>query len=310
MAEAEKGAEGAKEHGHEHEEQEGPPNPEHHIQDRVLLGIDATSGKLVVGPYDHEHGHGTTEHEGYEPAKVGPFKLEFTKHMLGMTVVATLILGIGIVVARRVLAGLQDNKAPKGPLANAFESVIVFVRDEMVIPMGGHHLGHYTPIFITYFLLILVCNLVGLIPEVGTPTGNLGITLGLAVSVYALIWILGIYNQGLGHFLLSLVPPGTPIALWPFMFILELVGPMIKCGVLSIRLFANMIAGHLIIGSILNLGIIGGAVPASTAVMMLAIGLPLSLGLSILEVVVCFIQAFVFTLLSVIFIGAAVHPEH
>jgi F-type H+-transporting ATPase subunit a len=310
MAEEEKGAEGAGEHGHEHAEHEGAPNPEHHIRDQALVGIDAKTGAIVWHPRDHE-GNPVA---GYTPnvllkIKDSEFRLEFTKHMLGMTVVATLIVVMGIVVAKRVLAGLHGNKAPKGALANAVEGVVVFVRDEMVEPMGGHHLGHYTPIFITYFILILLCNLVGLIPGVGTATGNFSITLGLAISVYGMIWILGMYNQGPINFVVHLVPPGTPWWLWPLMFALELLGPIIKCFVLSIRLFANMIAGHLIIGNILNLGIIG-LVPLSTSIIMLGIGVPLSLGLSLLEVMVCFIQAFVFTLLSVIFIGAAVHPEH
>jgi F-type H+-transporting ATPase subunit a len=310
MAEAEKDA-AHEEHGreHEHEEAEGPPKPEEHIQDKVLVGLNA-NGEFVSYPYDHE-GH---PKNGYEPKVLltvlgKPLKIEFTKHMAGMGIVATLIFVIGVTVARRVLAGLQTNKAPKGALANAFEAVVVFVRDEMVEPMGGHHLGHYTPIFITYFVLILLCNLVGLIPEVGTATGNFSITAGLALSVYALIWILGMYNQGPINFIVHLVPPGTPWWLWPLMFVLELLGPVIKCFVLSVRLYANMIAGHLIIGSILNLGVIGAG-PVSASLIMLGIGIPLSLGLSFLEVMVCFIQAFVFTLLSVIFIGAAVHPEH
>jgi F-type H+-transporting ATPase subunit a len=185
----------------------------------------------------------------------------------------------------------------------------VFVRDEMVAPMGGHHLAHYTPLFITYFMLILFSNLLGMIPEWGTATGNFWINVGLAGSVYALIWILGFANQGFGY-VLHLVPPGTPFWLWPLMFVLELAGPLIKCFVLSVRLYANMIAGHLIFGSILSLGVISSAVPIGTSAMMLGIGVPLCLGLSFLEVMVCLIQAYVFTLLAIIFIGGAVHPEH
>jgi F-type H+-transporting ATPase subunit a len=165
-------------------------------------------------------------------------------------------------------------------------------------------------LFITYFMLILTCNLLGMIPGYGTATGNFGVSLALGGSVYALIWVLGIANQGPVKYLLHLVPPGTPLLLWPLMFVLELAGPAIKCFVLCIRLFANMIAGHLIVGSILNLGLIGAAIPIATSLMMLAIGVPLCLGLSALEVMVCVIQAYVFTLLAVMFVGAAVHPEH
>jgi F-type H+-transporting ATPase subunit a len=95
------------------------------------------------------------------------------------------------------------------------------------------------------------------------------------------------------------VPHGVPWWLWPLMFVLELAGPIIKCFVLSVRLFANMIAGHLVITQLLALG----------GVLML-LGVPLALGVSMLELMVCVLQAYVFTLLAVIFIGSAVHPEH
>jgi F-type H+-transporting ATPase subunit a len=206
-------------------------------------------------------------------------------------------------MARKVLHGLHAGKAPEGKLANAVEAIVVFVRDELVVPQGGHHLGHYTPLFILYFLLILTCNFLGLTPDVwnmwGTATGNFGVTAALGITVYALIWILGIKNQGLGHYLMNLVPKGVPWWLWPAIFLLELLGPIIKCFVLGVRLFANMIAGHLIISQLLALG----------GVLML-LGVPLALGVSVLELLVCVLQAYVFTLLAVIFIGAAVHPDH
>lgn len=302
---------GAEKAGEGHGGGHGASDPADHIKDAVLIGVDATTGK-IVRPYD-AHGHLLKEYAAYTPAMVGPFKLEFTKHMGGITVAAALIFVAGMATAKRVLAGLHDNKAPKGRLANAFEAVVMFVRDEMVEPMGGHHLGHYTPLFITYFMLILTCNLMGMIPDFfgvgGTATGNFWINVGLGGSVYALIWILGLKNQGLGY-ILHLVPPGTPFWLWPLMFVLELAGPIIKCFVLCVRLYANMIAGHLITGSILSLGVISSAVPIGTSVMMLAIGVPLCLGLNFLEVMVCLIQAYVFTLLAIIFIGGAIHPEH
>jgi len=276
----------------------GPPPAEHHIQDKVLISIDA-EGRLVR-PYD-QHGNLKAECAGYVPAMVGPFRLEFTKHMAGFTVAALLVFAVSMLTARRVLAALREHRAPRGPLANAVEGMVVFVRDEMVIPMGGHHLGHYTPLFITYFFLILTCNFLGLIPDFGSSTGNFSVTAALGGSVYLLVWVLGLKNQGL-KYLVHLVPPGTPWWLWPGMFVLELIGPAIKCFVLCVRLFANMIAGHLIIGNIINLGVVTPA--------MLIIGLPLCLGLSFLEVLVCVIQAYVFTLLAAIFIGGAVHPEH
>ena len=276
-------------HGHD---------PMEHIKDSPIFGIDAVTGKILFKPNDTPHYTATV-------VKLGPLplKLEFTKHMASFTFAALLIFVVCLTVSRRVIAHLKAGQAPHGPLANAVEGMIVFVRDEMVEPMGGHHLGHYTPLFILYFVLISVCNYLGMVPDVfglwGTATGNYGVTLGLALTVYLLIWILGVINQGPVKYIIHLVPPGTPFWLWPGMLVLELLGPMIKCFVLSVRLFANMIAGHLIVSQMLALG----------GVLML-VGVPLALGVSLLEMIVCVLQAYVFTLLACGFIGAAVHPEH
>ena len=277
----------------------GGGNPMHHILDSTLFGVDST-GTVQIRPYD-EHGH--PKNVGYAPKMVGPFKLEFTKHMASLTVVALVLFVVCMIVSKKVLAALKAGRAPQGKLANAVEAAIVFVRDELVEPTGGHHLAHYTPLFIMYFLLILLCNFFGMIPDVfglwGTATGNYSITLALSLTVYALIWILGIANQGLVNFIVHLVPPGTPWWMWLPMLVLELMGPVIKCFVLSVRLFANMIAGHLILANLLALT---GA--------LLLLGVPLAIGLSMLEVLVCVLQAYVFTLLAVGFIGSAVHPSH
>jgi F-type H+-transporting ATPase subunit a len=290
-------------------------SPTEHIEDHVLLGLDARTGKLTSKTYD-EHGQPIA---GYVPKslfRAGPleFKLEFTKHMLAVAITAALFFTLAMLVARKVKASLAGNRAPSGPLANLVEAIVVYVRDEIVVPVGGHHLGHYTPLFLTYFVFILLANLLGMIPypALGTATGNISVTLGLGGSIYALIWIMGISHQGFLHFIGNLVPPGTPWWMWPLLFVLEIMGPIIKCGVLCVRLFANMIAGHLIISTILGLTTfgVGSMVPWGIALMMLVCGLPLALGISILELLVALIQAYVFTLLAVVFIGAAVHPEH
>lgn len=303
MAEAEAAAEADHARGEhearegEHEAHEAAKDPMEHILDKVLIGY-SKDGKVVSHPYDEE-GHAIA---GYAPAKVGPFKLEFTKHMAGLAICAVLFFAIVMIVSKRVLAAMQDNRAPRGPLANMVEALIMFVRDEIVEPTGGHHLAHYTPLFLNYFFFLLICNFMGMIPEFGGVTGNVSVTLMMGGSIYALVWILGMYNQGPINYIVHLVPPGTPFWMWPLMFVLEIFGPIIKCFVLCVRLFANMIAGHLIIGNLLGLGAISGA--------LLLLGVPLALGVSLLEILVCLIQAYVFTLLAVAFIGSAVHPEH
>ncbi|MCZ7646382.1 MAG: F0F1 ATP synthase subunit A [Planctomycetota bacterium] len=292
-------AEGAHDHGEEH-----GSDPMHHIKDLVYLGL-AKDGSIRWKPYHHG-----VAVQGYEPAYAGPLKLEFTKHMFNLGVIALVTFLVCTVVAQRVIRGLKANEAPKGPLANAVEALLVYVRDEVVEPIGGHHLAHYTPLFLTYFFFILIGNLMGMIPEFGGATGNINVTIALAGSVYACVWVLGMANQGVVGYVKHLVPPGTPIPMVPLMFVLELMGPLIKCFVLCVRLFANMIAGHLIVSNVLALGAFGGLLPSMIAGVMLLFGIPLALGISILEILVCFIQAYVFTLLAVIFVGAAVHPEH
>ncbi len=296
-------AEAIAEHAVEHK----ASDPMEHILDSVLFGIDQ-NGQLVGHPYNEE-GEAVV---GYAPRMIGPVPLEFTKHMADVAGVALLVFIGAMVVSRAILRGLKENKAPQGKLTNLFEALIVFVRDEVVIPVGGHHVGHYTPLFLTYFMFILLANFVGMIPMAGAATGNIAVTLAMGGSIYVLIWILGIVNQGPINYLIHMVPSGTPWWMWPLMFLLELLGPVIKCFVLCVRLFANMIAGHLIIGNVLALGAFGpgAALPTGIAVMMLALGVPLVLGISILELLVSLIQAYVFTLLAVVFIGAAVHPEH
>ena len=293
----------------------GSSDPTHHIRDQVLLGIDATTGRVVFKPYD-THGNpvvGYTPRDYFSVAGLH-CRAEFTKHMLAVTIVAVLLFAVGVLVARRVLAGIRGNHAPRGALANLIEAIVVYVRDEIVVPVGGQHLGHYTPLFLTYFLFILTANLMGMVPwpPVGTATGNVAVTAGLGGSIYALVWIMGMWHQGPLNYLRHQVPPGTPWWMWPLMFVLELMGPLIKCFVLCVRLFANMIAGHLIIGTVLGLATFGTSamVPAAIAVIMLLLGVPLVLGISFLELLVALIQAYVFTLLAVVFIGAAVHPEH
>ena len=308
MAEAAEHHPGA---GHATEQAGGKEDPLHHIKDEVLLGY-GVDGRCWKKPYGHGHPRTNAEGVVYLAREVGPFKLEFTKHMLGVTVVATLLAVVIISAARRIIANMQADQAPRGPLANAVEALLVFVRDELVEPVGGHHLIHYTPLFVTYFFFILFLNLAGMIPEFGSATGNIAVTGALGGSVFVLLTLLGIYKQGPLHYFANMVPPGTPWPLWPLMFLIEFTGPIIKCGVLCVRLFANMIAGHLVVSNVLALAVIGkgASLPTGLGVMMILVGVPLSLGILGLEFLVCFIQAYVFTMLAIIFVGAAAHPAH
>lgn len=292
-------------HGEGAHEAHAEHGPLDHIQDYAVVGL-GKDGKIYPHPYQHG-----APVAGYEPATVGPFKLEFTRAMQDLTVVAVLLAAVVIVIANRIRLNTSEDKAPKGPLANVVEAFLIFVRDELVKPMGGKHAAPYTPLFVTYFFFILACNLSGMIPWFfHGATANIGVTGALGGSVFVILTILGMYKQGPLHYFMHMVPPGTPWPMWPLMFVLELMGPLIKCFVLCIRLFANMIAGHLVVGSVLGLGVFKPGVSTGMAVMGLCVGAPLALGVGFLEILVCLIQAYVFTMLAVIFVGSAVHPEH
>jgi F-type H+-transporting ATPase subunit a len=286
----------------------GGADPLHHIKDQVLIALDR-QGRLVRGSEAYEHGR---PRAGYEPARLGPMRLEFTKHMAGVAVVAVLLAAVLIMVARRVTRNVEAHQASRGRLANAVEAVLVYLRDEVIKPSGGAHAAHYTWLFVTYFLFILTLNLAGMIPEAGAATGNIAVTGALGGSVFVFLTLLGMFRQGPLKYFLHLVPPGTPWWMWPLMFFLELTSPIIKCFVLCVRLFANMIAGHLVVANVLGIGVLGpkAMLPTALGLMSLFVGVPLALGISLLELLVCLIQAYVFTMLSVIFVGAAVHPEH
>jgi F-type H+-transporting ATPase subunit a len=234
--------------------------------------------------------------------------------MWDVTLAATVLTVVLIFVTRRVVRALPLDQAPKGRLANAVEAVLQYIQNEVIIPAGGKHIAPYTPIFLTYFFFILTSNLLGMIPEVGTGTANIGVTMALGGSIYLLVLGLGMWNQGPVKYWVNLVPHGTPLALAPLMLFLEIISPIVKCFVLCVRLFANMMAGHVIISNVLVLGAFGkgamlGAFPVLVGTMLL-FGVPLAVGVSLLEILVCFLQAYVFTMLSVIFVAAAVHPEH
>jgi len=284
-----------------------PADPMQEAGDYALFGVDGQGRFRPKSEMYDQHGGVIT---GYAPMTVGPFKLEFTRHMLDLTIIAALLAAVAIAVARKVRAEVRADRAPHGPLANAVEATLVYVRDEVVAPVGGRHLAPYTPLFLTYFFFILLANLSGMVPLVFKgPTANLAVTGALAVSVAVFLFGAGMIRQGPLRYWVSLVPSGIPWWLWPMMFVLELFGLVIRCAVLGVRLFANMLAGHLVIPSTLGLAVFK---PGATglAVMGLFMGLPIALGISLLEVLVCLIQAYVFTMLTVIFASAAVHPEH
>jgi F-type H+-transporting ATPase subunit a len=209
--------------------------------------------------------------------------------------------------ARRRAAG-----APRGAGYNIFESLVLYVRDEMVYKvMGSHHGRRFVPLFLTQFVFILAMNLLGLVwlgDIGGTATANLAVTGGLALTTLFWIVLSGMREHGPIGFFKTFTPHGLPIFVVPLLFTIELASAvLIKPAALTIRLFANMTAGHLVMLSLFGLVYLAGTLFVGVP-SLLALGF--AVGIMLLEVMVAFIQAYIFTYLSIVFVGASVHPEH
>jgi F-type H+-transporting ATPase subunit a len=233
------------------------------------------------------------------------FDISITKHVVMMWVSALLLILIFSLFAKR------KGITPKGAFLNFFESFIVFVRDEMVYKiMGEEHGRKYLPFFLTQFFFILTCNLLGLVPFGATATGNLAVTGALALITLFLIQVGGMIEQGVFTYLRNIVPPGIPLWLYPIMIPVEIMGQFTKPFALTIRLFANMTAGHIVMLSLFSLIFIFKGFGDVVAYAVSPPVLFFVLFINVLEIFVALIQAYIFTFLSIIFIGAALHPEH
>lgn len=232
-----------------------------------------------------------------------PLGIDFTPTM---HVLMLWLAGLALFLVLRSIANKEQGMVPKGRLRNFFESIVVFLRDEVVYNIMGDKVGRrFLPYLLTVFFFILFTNLLGLIPSMATATGNINVTATLAIFTFLMTQLSGMRENGfLGHWK-GLVPPGVPFFLIPIMIPIEIMGMFTKPFALTVRLFANMIAGHIIILSFFNLIFAMGKMP------YLAV-LPFAgaVAISAFEIFVAFLQAFIFTFLSTIFIYQAVHPDH
>jgi len=226
-----------------------------------------------------------------------PVDLSITRHVVMMWIAGALLIVLMRIAFRR------PRLVPSG-LAGLFESIVVFVRDEIVLASMGERGRPYLPYLLTVFFFILFCNLLGLVPYSATATGNISVTAALAFCTFITILIAGIVNNGFFGYLKSLVPHGVPVLLLPIMIPVELLGLVAKPFALCIRLFANMTAGHVVILAVLGIIIMFKSVAVAPVAVAFAAAIYL------LEIFIALVQAFIFTLLSALFIGMAAHPEH
>ena len=241
------------------------------------------SGKL-----NEEHGH---------PTNVRPLDLSITKSVLG-------IIGIALLMFF-MFTGLAKSYAKNGGISTGvgriFEPLVLYIRDEMAIPnIGEKNYKKYMSYLLTVFFFIFFLNLLGLTPFGFNITGNIAITFSLALLTY----LITTFSANKHYWSHMLWMPGVPLPLKPFLALIELLGTIIKPFSLMIRLYANMLAGHVVLMSIIALMFFFKS----------WIGSPLSLALafflSILEILVAFLQAYIFTMLTSLYFGAGNEEHH
>lgn len=289
------------------------------------------------------------------------YRFQLTKFMILELIAAVLIILIYWPMARRASSG----ELPKGRWWNAFESLLTFVRNEIAKPnLGEQDADKYVPYLWTLFLFLLFCNLLGMIPFMGSPTANIWVTGALALISFIMLHGAAIVKMGYespdahdhdhhGHDHHHGSPPHFPphgggtggmaglrtipivgpllrgvilygMAMWPridvpyvgwffslMIFAIEMLGTVIKSGVLAVRLFANMFAGHMVLSVILLF--IVTAAESRSLLLLGSVSFASVLGvvgLSLLEIFVAFLQAYIFVFLTALFMGMSLHPEH
>ena len=235
-------------------------------------------------------------------------QIGLTKHVM-MLLIATLIC---VFLFSRVAKGLAkqiETGESKGTLSSMLEAMLVFLRDDMVKPTLGADTYRFLPLLWTYFFFIVTCNLLGLVPFSATATGNFSVTAALAGIAFVTYHFFGMKQNGVVSYWKDNLLVG-PAPLWPLMIVIEAAGHLIKPIALAIRLFANMMGGHILLAVIMS-----GTAAATLDDLFYGGGVALvsavgSVLLTFLELLVAMIQAFIFTNLTTVFLGAALHPEH
>ena len=221
-----------------------------------------------------------------------------TKHVVFL-LLAAIVLAVWAVTAAR---SYRKNIVPRG-MTNVLEAMVLFIRDEVALPNMGPAGLRYVPYLLTTFFFILVMNLLGLIPYGATSTGNIAVTAGLAMIAFIMIQVAAIRAQGLAQYLAHLTGGVHPV-LWPIMVPIEVLGLFTKPFALCIRLFANMTGGHIVILSLLGLVFLFRSFAVGVGSVLF------SVGISLLELLVAFIQAYVFTMLTSLFMGLGIEAGY
>lgn len=246
----------------------------------------------------------------WAPIHLGPVTLDLspTKHVVMLLVAASLCLITLLMAARAHKRQHLTRGQPKG-FANGIEALVLYIRQEVVLPNVGHHGEKYAPFILSLFFFILFANLLGLIPYGSTATGNISVTATLAIVTFVMVELAGIRTLGKGYIKTIVYwPSGQPVVmnalLTPLMTPIEIIGKFTKPFALAIRLFANMTAGHIVVLALIGLIFTFGSYVIAPLPLVMA------LAIMVLEVFIAFLQAYVFALLASVFIGLIREGAH
>jgi len=234
------------------------------------------------------------------PIHIGGVTIDLSiTHKVLMLMIAAALLIIGLTYAA---SSNKRRKYPKG-FGNFIEMLMLFVKNDIIEPTMGHSSLPFLPFFFTMFFFILTINFLGLVPTFSTGTSSVSVTAGLAIITFIMTQVYGIKSNGFVGYFKGLIPPGVPVFVLPIMVVIEFISLLTKPFALAIRLFANMIAGHIVIYAFIGLIFVLGyaIIPVSVA---------FSLFIYLLEILVALLQAYIFTMLSGLFIGMAIHQDH
>ncbi|MGH7622246.1 MAG: F0F1 ATP synthase subunit A [Gemmatimonadaceae bacterium] len=264
-----------------------------------------TDSHVIELPFGHEW-----ELPRWAPIHVGSIAIDMspTKHVIMLLIAALLCLGIMIPAAMSNERQTAHKGHAKG-FAGAIESLVLYLRNEVVLPNVGHHGEAFVPFATTLFFFILFANLLGLIPYGSTATGNISVTAMLAITAFVVIEVAGMRALGVGYWKTIVYWPSDQ-SIWiklPMTFIMtpiEIIGKFTKPFALAIRLFANMTAGHVVLLALISLIFTFGSYYVAAA--------PIAMGvaISMLELFVALLQAYIFTLLASVFIGLIRESAH
>jgi len=280
----------------------------------VILYVKST-GFVTFSSSNFQHGHAA--YDGFELNEKGSvvwedelntesiYDLSITKNVFAMMLAVLSLMLITIGMARSYRK--REGKAPKG-FHNLIEPLILFVRDDVARASIGHKADKYLPMLLSIFFFIFVNNLFGLIPIFpggANVTGNIAVTMVLAVFVF-----LTVNLNANKYYWKHIFIPDVPVWMYVIIIPIEIMGLVLKPFVLMLRLFANITAGHIIILGFFSLIFIFGAMKPGLGLAVSPLSVAFTVFMSLLELLVAFLQAYVFTLLTAIYIGSAIEEHH